>query len=159
MWIFLNNHICDLKDGPALTFLRTMFKVEQAGRDLTREELAEPGQKVGTISKHLKKAVEVGLLKRMPNKYQINGEWKSAASTNIVCNPTHKVWFDKITNASAYMVQDWFGKKQTEYYIKKYEPIRTDDMKVEEITAEDKDTHLFREELNVLGHTYIIYTQ
>lgn len=159
MWIYLNKHVCDLKLNVCTSFLRTMYKLNNSDQDLCLRDLVEPGQKTDTLSKHLKSAVEAGLLERKSNKFIINGEWKSLPNTYTICDPTHKIWIEEeISDVTSYIVQKSFGKTHSKYYMDKFEKMVKDEIRIEEITSEDIKNNYFRFSFEFMGKSYY-YTQ
>lgn len=163
MWIFFNQGINELKPPVLTTYLRAMWKLSKAQKDsLCREDLVTGSQKPDTLSKHLKKAQDAGLLEILNRKYEINGNFRSFPNVYTICNPTHKVWVEAlsdITDATSYFLQRQMGKRFSDYYTKKYEFVTELRLRVNEVTHDDWEHANFRETLSFSKINASIYTQ
>lgn len=163
MWIFFNQGINELKPPVLTTYLRTMWKLSKAQKDsLCREDLVAGNQKPDTLSKHLKLAKDAGLLEIVNRKYEINGNFRSLPNVYTICNPTHKVWLDTLSDISdvtSYLLQRQMGKQFSDHYNKKYEFVADIRLLVNEVTHEDWERYNFCETLSFRGIRVKQYTQ
>ena len=163
MWIFFNQGINELKPPVLTTYLRTMWKLSEAQKDsLCREDLVAGSQKPDTLSKHLKLAKDARLLDIVHRKYEINGDFRSLPNVYTICDPTHKVWLDAlsdITDITSYILQKQMGKKFSDFINKKYEFVADVRLPVGEVTHEDWERYNFCETLSFRGIRVKQYTQ
>lgn len=163
MWIFFNQGINELKPPVLTTYLRTMWKLSEAQKDsLCRGDLVAESQKPDTLSKHLKRAKDAGLLEIVNRKYEINGNFRSLPNVYTICNPTHKIWLDTLSDISdvtSYLLQRQMGKQFSDYYNKKYEFVADVRLLVDEVTHEDLERSNFCETLSFRGIQVKQYTQ
>lgn len=143
MWIFFNEHINDLKIPVVTTYLHTMWKLNRQGIPLRIDQLAMPNQKDITLSRHLKMAVEVGLIEKRPRVYHNGITFVSAPNDYILRNPALKVWIEDesvIDDSFSFKLQTQLGKKQTAHYVKKYADIAPKNLRIEELSETDRET-------------------
>lgn len=163
MWIFFNQGINELKPPVLTTYLRTMWKLSEAQQDsLCQKDLVAGSQKPDTLSKHLKLAKDAGLLEIVNRKYEINGNIRSLPNVYTICDPTHKVWLDTlsdITDVTSYILQRQMGKQFSDYYNKKYEFVADVRLLVDEVTIEDWERSNFCETLSFREIQVKQYTQ
>ena len=164
MWIYLNEGALRLKVPVLTTYLITMFKLIRAGKPLKKEELVVGRQKPDTLSKHLNKAIEAGLLEKVQRRVydEERDVFYSLPNIYTVCNPTLKARFqslDDITECAAYQIQKQLGKEHSAYIQDKYGPMVTGEVELERLSEEDYMNNRFREDISVLGITGHIYTR
>ena len=163
MWIYLNEGALRLKVPVLTTYLITIFKLIRAGKPLKREELVVGRQKPDTLSKHLNKAIEAGLLEKMQRKVydEVRDTFYSLPNTYTICNPTLKARFqslDDITEGAAYQIQKQLGKEHSAYIRAKYDPMVAGEIELERLSEEDYKNNRFREDISALGITGYVYT-
>ncbi len=164
MWIYLNEGALRLKVPVLTTYLITIFKLIRAGKPLKREELVAGRQKPDTLSKHLNKAIEAGLLEKQQRKVydEERDTFYSLPNIYTICNPTLKARFqslDEITDWAAFQIQKQLGKEHSPYIQDKYAPMVTRQIELERLSEEDYKNNRFREDISALGITGHIYTK
>lgn len=164
MWIYLNEGVLRLKVPVLTTYLITIFKLIRAGKPLKREELVVGRQKPDTLSKHLNKAIEAGLLEKVQRRVydEERDVYYSLPNIYTICNPTIKARFkclDEITEWAAYQIQKQLGKVHTNYIRNKYDPLVTGEIELERLSEEDYRNNRFREDISALGITGHFYTK
>ncbi|MCI7177191.1 MAG: hypothetical protein MSA00_00895 [Bacteroidales bacterium] len=164
MWIYLNEGVLRLKVPVLTTYLITIFKLIRAGKPLKREELVVGRQKPDTLSKHLNKAIEAGLLEKVQRRVydEERDVYYSLPNIYTICNPTIKARFkclDEITEWAAYQIQKQLGKVHTNYIRNKYDPLVTGEIELERLSEEDYSNNRFREDISALGITGHFYTK
>lgn len=140
MWIFLNDGIKNLKIPELTTFLRTKWQIMKVGHPLSRKNLVVGNQKLDTLSRHLNKAVDAGLITKKRNIYFINGEFRSDPNEYTPLDPTCKLWVEnlsEIDDVFSYSLQKQFGKEHSVYYHDLYEPSAQTNICIETVTSED----------------------
>lgn len=144
MWIFLNDGINKLKIPELTTFLRTKWQIMRVKHPLSRKKLVVGNQKLDTLSRHLNKAVEAGLITKQRNIYFINGEFRSAPNEYTPLDPTKKLWVEnlsEIDDSFSYSLQKAFGKEHTAYYKSIYESTVRNELRIESVTTDDYEEY------------------
>jgi len=163
MWIFFNQGINELKPPVLTTYLRVMWKLADAQKDsLLRKDLVTGKQKEDTLSNHIGKAMEAGLLTRVQRKYEINGEYRSLPNVYTLLNPTHKVWietFDGISDGISFRLQMLMGRRHSEYILNKYSPYSSLCLQIAAITDDDRKNMNICDSISIGSYTFNIYSQ